>query len=84
MKTTTMKTTTKSKGNEEYENLLDSAVHGLQTDFTSGARQMADAALSNLATLIDLAASTARDRDELWSMAVEGAKKLSFARPAMR
>jgi hypothetical protein len=70
--------------NEEYESLLESATKSLTEDFTSGARQMADGALSNLATLLELAAGTARDRAELWTMSVEAARQLCAARPAMR
>lgn len=70
--------------NDEFFSFLESSVNGLKEDFTSGARQMADNALGYLATLIDLAAGSARDREELWKMVVAGAKELSKARPSMR
>ncbi|KAF2647692.1 nagb/rpia/CoA transferase-like protein [Lophiostoma macrostomum CBS 122681] len=72
-----------AKENEEFESLLSSAVQELQEDYVSGARQMADSSLSNLASLIEAAADTARDREELWGMSARVAWELCGARPSM-
>lgn len=69
--------------NAEYTQQLSEAMASLQNDFVSGARQMADSALSTLSSLIVVAASTAESRDELWHMAVSAAKELCKARPSM-
>ncbi|KAF2276902.1 nagb/rpia/CoA transferase-like protein [Westerdykella ornata] len=70
--------------NEEYYSYLDKAVKNLQEDYASGAREMANQALRYLATVIEIAAITARDGRETWEMAVMGGRALSEARPAMR
>jgi hypothetical protein len=70
--------------NEEYYKFLEKAVQELKNDYVSGAREMAGKALGFLGTVIELAAITARDRGELWGMAVDGARELGRARPAMR
>jgi hypothetical protein len=44
---------------------------------------MADYALSNLASLMEVGADTARDREELWSMSARAARDLCGARPSM-
>ena len=67
----------------EFEALLESVVHGITTDYVSGARQMASSALSNLATLIEFAASTAHSGEELWNLSVSAAQKMAIARPSM-
>ncbi|KAF2468578.1 nagb/rpia/CoA transferase-like protein [Lindgomyces ingoldianus] len=69
--------------NSQYESFLESSVDQLQSDFESGARGLADNALSSLSTLIDLAATTAADRGDLFKMVKGAAKQLSFARPSM-
>ncbi|KAF2689877.1 nagb/rpia/CoA transferase-like protein [Lentithecium fluviatile CBS 122367] len=66
-----------------FEHLLENAVRNLQNDFTSGARQMADASLSHLSSLINAASHTAKSREELWQHIVTVAKALSGARPSM-
>jgi hypothetical protein len=70
--------------NEEYYSFMESSVGGIKNDFVSGAREMANQALRSLGTLIELAAVTARDREELWKMGVGAAKQLGDARPSMR
>ncbi|KAF2449135.1 nagb/rpia/CoA transferase-like protein [Karstenula rhodostoma CBS 690.94] len=67
----------------EYTKQLNKAVSGLKNDFVSGAREMADSALSTLSSLIVAAAATAQNRNELWQMTISAAKKLSNARPSM-
>ncbi|KAJ4359455.1 uncharacterized protein N0V89_000008 [Didymosphaeria variabile] len=69
--------------NKEYTQQLSQAVSGLKNDFVSGAREMADSALSTLSSLIVTAASTAENKSELWQMAVSAAKELCAARPSM-
>ncbi|KAJ4295536.1 hypothetical protein N0V90_007549 [Kalmusia sp. IMI 367209] len=69
--------------NAEYRRRLREAVDRLKNDFVSGAREMADSAISALSDLIEAAAVTAENRDELWKMAVVAAKALSEARPSM-
>jgi translation initiation factor 2B subunit (eIF-2B alpha/beta/delta family) len=66
----------------EYDAHLESVVDGIRTDYTSNDRQIASFALSNLATLIDFAADTARVRQELWEMTVSASKEMAYAKPA--
>jgi hypothetical protein len=68
---------------DDFNSTLESAVHELQNDFTSGARQLADASLSHLAHITDIAACTAVTWTEFWAMMVHAAKTLSNARPSM-
>jgi hypothetical protein len=68
---------------DDFISTLESAVYELQHDFTSGARQLADASLSHLAHITDIAACTAVTWAEFWAMMVHAAKKLSNARPSM-
>jgi methylthioribose-1-phosphate isomerase len=72
-----------AKPNVDFTKMLDDAVDALKTDFVSGARQMADAALSSLSLLIDAAQHTAKSREELWHGAVHAMERLSSARPSM-
>ncbi|KAL1594606.1 hypothetical protein SLS60_010367 [Paraconiothyrium brasiliense] len=68
---------------EQYTQHLNEAVSGIKHDFVSGAREMADSALSTLSSLIVTAALTAENKSELWQMAVSAAKELCAARPSM-
>jgi len=72
-----------STSNSNFTQLLNDSIERLENDFTSGARQLADAALSDLSYLIDAAGHKAKDRDDLWQHAVSAAKALSNARPSM-
>jgi translation initiation factor 2B subunit (eIF-2B alpha/beta/delta family) len=67
----------------EYEPALELAIYQLQNDFTSGARQLADTALSHLAHITELGAPVANSWGEFWSTMVHAAKQLSMARPSM-
>lgn len=67
----------------QYSKQLHEAVSRLRNDFTSGARDMADFALSRLSSLAVTASTTAQHRDELWQMLISAAKHLSNARPSM-
>ncbi|KAF2706243.1 nagb/rpia/CoA transferase-like protein [Pleomassaria siparia CBS 279.74] len=60
--------------------LLDSIVQGMATDCVSGSCAMASSALSNLSTLIDVAADTVRNAEELWNVTIMAAKQMSSAR----
>ncbi|PSN73406.1 nagb/rpia/CoA transferase-like protein [Corynespora cassiicola Philippines] len=68
---------------DKHKKYLSVALDGLQNDFTSGARQMGDAALTHLATVIDLASTSALTKDELWQISVGASKQLAAARPSM-
>ncbi|KAK7186458.1 translation initiation factor eif-2b subunit family protein [Paraphaeosphaeria sporulosa] len=74
---------TTTREDSEYDKQLNEAVSGLKNDFVSGAREMADSALSSLSSLIVVAAAAALNRDELWNMTISAAKELSSARPSM-
>lgn len=66
---------------DDSNSTLETAVYGLQSDFTSGARQLADASLIHLTHITDIAACTAVTWSEFWAMMVHAAKTLSNARP---
>ena len=68
---------------EEFDAVLQAAVHQLENDSTSCARQMADASLGYLAHVTDIAACFATSWGEFWAMMIHAAKKLSNARPSM-
>jgi hypothetical protein len=67
----------------EYTKQLNEAAIGLNNDFVSGAREMADSALATLSSLIVAAGSAAQSRNELSQMAISAAEELSNARPSM-
>lgn len=69
--------------NAEYFQFLSEGVEGIKKDYQSGAREMAGYAIHELGTLIELAAITARDRQELWDMARHAVRELGSARPSM-
>lgn len=66
-----------------YEAALQEAVHQLQNDFQSGARQLADASLSHLARITEIGASVATTWGKFWAIMVHAAKQLGRARPSM-
>lgn len=68
---------------DDYDSALERAVHDLQNDFTSGARQLAGSSLSHLAHVTDIAACMATSWGEFWAMMVHAAKHLTYARPSM-
>jgi hypothetical protein len=67
----------------DYDSALSRAVHDLQDETTSGARQLADAALHHLADFSDIAAEIAVGWDEFWTLLVRASKQLSRATPSM-
>jgi hypothetical protein len=69
--------------NDQFERLLDGAVQGLKNDFVSGARQMADTALSDISRLIEATQDMAQSRGDLWRSVVSAARALCDARPSM-
>jgi translation initiation factor 2B subunit (eIF-2B alpha/beta/delta family) len=68
---------------EEFDAVLEAAVHELEKDSSSCARQMADASLGYLAHVTDIAACFATSWGEFWAMMIHAAKRLSRARPRM-
>jgi translation initiation factor 2B subunit (eIF-2B alpha/beta/delta family) len=66
-----------------YESALEKAIHELQNDFQSGARQLADASLSHLAHITEIGASVATTWGKFWAIMVHAAKQLGQARPSM-
>ncbi|KAH7384546.1 hypothetical protein BKA66DRAFT_462387 [Pyrenochaeta sp. MPI-SDFR-AT-0127] len=68
---------------DDFDSALENAVNDLQQDFTSGARQLADASLKHLAHVTDIAACIATSWSEFWALMVHAAKHLSCARPSM-
>ncbi|CAO2655744.1 Nn.00g045470.m01.CDS01 [Neocucurbitaria sp. VM-36] len=68
---------------DDYDAALESAVHELQNDFTSGARQLAESSLVHLAHVTDIAACMATSWGEFWALMVHATKHLSSARPSM-
>jgi translation initiation factor 2B subunit (eIF-2B alpha/beta/delta family) len=68
---------------EEFDAVLEAAVHELENDSSSCARQMADASLGYLAHVTDIAACFATSWGEFWAMMIHAAKRLSRARPSM-
>jgi methylthioribose-1-phosphate isomerase len=68
---------------DEFDAVLEAAVHELENDSNSCARQMADASLGHLAHVTDIAACFATSWGEFWAMMIHAARKLSRARPNM-
>jgi translation initiation factor 2B subunit (eIF-2B alpha/beta/delta family) len=68
---------------DEFDAVLEAAVHELENDSNSCARQIADASLGYLAHVTDIAACFATSWGEFWAMMIHAAKKLSRARPRM-
>jgi translation initiation factor 2B subunit (eIF-2B alpha/beta/delta family) len=66
-----------------YEAALESAIHHLQNDFQSGARELANASLSHLARITEIGASVATTWGKFWAIMVHAAKQLGQARPSM-
>jgi translation initiation factor 2B subunit (eIF-2B alpha/beta/delta family) len=67
----------------DYGTALEIAVRELQNDFESGARQLADISLNQLAQITELGASVATSWGESWAMMVHVAQQLGKARPSM-
>lgn len=76
-----------SRGTPEYmreiDRLIGHAEEDLKTDYTSGARELANIALKHLAHIADVAACTANDWPEFWAWLVYTAEHLGHARPKM-
>lgn len=68
---------------DHFDSVVERAVDDLQNDFTSGARQLADASLKHLIHITDIAACMATSWGDLWALMVHAAKQLSCARPSM-
>ncbi|KAF2737051.1 nagb/rpia/CoA transferase-like protein [Polyplosphaeria fusca] len=69
--------------NKSYEVELIYAINALQTDYQSGARELANNAVEYLRVVILAAWPGPRSIDEWWTLSIEAAKKLIEARPAM-
>ncbi|KAF2262750.1 nagb/rpia/CoA transferase-like protein [Lojkania enalia] len=69
--------------NPDFDAAVSRVVKTLQNDFESGARQLADHALSQLGDIIDYGSHTSANREQLWSYAVKAVRLIIAARPSM-